>query len=81
MLAENALDAIGNTPLIGLKAFEPAGGAAIWRKLEGGNPIGSYKDRMAVSVLRSAFERGKLSAGDRFVDYTGDSTGIALALV
>ncbi|MCZ7564258.1 MAG: cysteine synthase family protein [Burkholderiales bacterium] len=81
MLARHALDAIGHTPLVRLEAFEPAGGAEIWLKLEGGNPTGSYKDRMAVAVLRGAMERGALRPGDRVVEYTGGSTGAALAFV
>lgn len=81
MLARHALDAIGHTPLVPLEVFEPAGGAEIWLKLEGGNPTGSYKDRMAVSVLRSAMERGDLQSRDRVVEYTGGSTGTALAFV
>ena len=81
MLSRHALDAIGHTPLVRLEAFERVGGAEIWLKLEGGNPTGSYKDRMAVSVLRRAMERGALRPGDRVVEYTGGSTGTALAFV
>lgn len=81
MLARDALDAVGHTPLVRLESFEPAGGAQIWLKVEGGNPTGSYKDRMAVSVLRSAMARGELRPGDRVVEYTGGSTGTALAFV
>lgn len=81
MRSENALGAVGNTPLVRLKALEPSGGAEIWIKLEGGNPTGSYKDRMAVSVLGRALARGDLRAGDRVVEYTGGSTGTALAFV
>lgn len=81
MRSENALGAVGGTPLVRLKSFEPDDGAEIWIKLEGGNPTGSYKDRMAVSVLGRAMQRGELSAGDRVVEYTGGSTGTALAFV
>ena len=79
MLAQNALEAIGHTPLVRLKSFEPKNGAEIWIKLEGGNPTGSYKDRMALSVLSRAMERGNVRQGDRVVEYTGGSTGTALA--
>jgi cysteine synthase len=75
------LDAIGGTPLVRLKSLEPPNGAEIWLKLEGGNPTGSYKDRMAVSVLGRALERGDVTPGDRVVEYTGGSTGTALAFV
>ncbi|MGI3184744.1 PLP-dependent cysteine synthase family protein [Nioella aestuarii] len=81
MKSETALDAIGKTPMVRLAGFEPPGGAEIWIKLEGGNPTGSYKDRMAVSVLTRAMERGDLKPGDRVVEYTGGSTGTALAFV
>ena len=81
MIAQSALDAIGRTPLVRLRKFEPEGGAEIWLKLEGGNPTGSYKDRMAVSVLGRALERGAVRPGDRVVEYTGGSTGTALAFV
>lgn len=81
MLAENSLGTVGNTPLLRLKALEPSGGAEIWIKLEGGNPTGSYKDRMAVSVLTRALERGDIIPGNRVVEYTGGSTGTALAFV
>lgn len=79
--AETILDAIGNTPLIDLSHLAPNSGSEIWIKIEGGNPTGSYKDRMAVSVLKSAMQRGDLRPGDRVVEYTGGSTGTALAFV
>jgi cysteine synthase A len=81
LLANTALDAIGNTPLTRLRDFEPDNGAEIWLKMEGGNPTGSYKDRMAVSVLVRAMARGDIGPGDRVVEYTGGSTGTALAFV
>jgi len=81
MISNNALSAIGNTPIIRLQNFEPKNGAEIWLKLEGGNPTGSYKDRMAASVLTQAIKRGDLRTGDRVVEYTGGSTGTALAFV
>jgi cysteine synthase A len=81
MLANDALSTIGNTPLVRLRGFEPENGAEIWLKLEGGNPTGSYKDRMAVAVLGRALERGDIRPGDRVVEYTGGSTGTALAFV
>ena len=55
--------------------------AEIWLKLEGGNPTGSYKDRMAVAVLGRALARGDVKPGDRVGQYTGGSTGTALAFV
>jgi len=81
MRPHGALAAVGNTPLVRLRALEPEDGAEIWIKLEGGNPTGSYKDRMAVSVLGRAMTRGALKVGDRVVEYTGGITGTALAFV
>ncbi|MEK9720263.1 MAG: cysteine synthase family protein [Quisquiliibacterium sp.] len=81
MRPHDSLSAVGNTPLIRLSQFEPRNGAEIWLKLEGGNPTGSYKDRMAVAVLGSALARGDVKPGDRVVEYTGGSTGTALAFV
>ncbi|WP_420396157.1 PLP-dependent cysteine synthase family protein [Nioella sp.] len=81
MQTDTALGAIGGTPMVRLQGFEPEGGAEIWIKMEGGNPTGSMKDRMAVSVLTRAMERGDLTQGDRVVEYTGGSTGTALAFV
>ncbi len=75
------LAAIGNTPLIRLGPLVPEGAAEVWVKLEGGNPTGSYKDRMAVSVLTAAMERGETAPGDTIVEFTGGSTGTALAFV
>ena len=75
------LGAIGNTPLVRLDRVVPDGGAQVWLKVEGGNPTGSYKDRMAVSVLTGALSRGDVEPGGRVVEYTGGSTGAALAFV
>ncbi len=79
--SETALSAIGGTPIVKLGKLVPPGSAEVWVKLEGGNPTGSYKDRMAVSVIARAMERGDLKAGNRLVEYTGGSTGMSLALV
>jgi cysteine synthase A len=75
------LELIGNTPLIRLQKVVPANTAEVWLKFEAGNPTGSYKDRMALSVLTNAMSRGDISPGDTVVEYTGGSTGSALAFV
>lgn len=75
------LAAIGNTPLVRLGSVVPAGAAEVWVKLEGGNPTGSYKDRMAISLLKGALDRGDVAPGDTVVEFTGGSTGTALAFV
>ena len=75
------LSAIGNTPAIRLTRLTPANGAEIWVKWEGANPTGSMKDRMALSMVEGAEQRGDLRPGGRVVEYTGGSTGSSLAMV
>jgi cysteine synthase len=75
------LDAIGNTPLVRLRRCVPANGAELWLKLEYRNPTGSLKDRMALAMVEGAEREGALGPGDTVVEYTGGSTGPALALV
>jgi len=75
------LDAIGNTPLVRLTRCAPENGAQLWAKLEYRNPSGSMKDRMAVAMIEGAERNGLLHEGDTVVEYTGGSTGPALALV
>ena len=72
---------IGNTTIIKLHKIVPENSAEVWLKYKAVNPTGSYKDRMAKSVLWNALERGYLSQGDKVVEYTGGSTGSALAFV
>jgi cysteine synthase len=75
------LTAIGNTPLVRLSRIVPQGSADLWVKLEYYNPTGSYKDRMALSMIERAEQRGALKPGMTVVEYTGGSTGISLAFV
>jgi cysteine synthase A len=75
------LEAIGNTPLVRLRRCAPANGAELWLKLEYRNPTGSMKDRMARAMIEGAERDGLISPGDTVVEYTGGSTGPALALV
>lgn len=75
------LDAIGNTSIVRLKKVVPPGCADILVKLEWENPTGSMKDRMAVGVLTTAEQDGRLKPGYTVVEYTGGSTGASLALV
>ena len=79
---ESILDAIGNTPLVRLRRrCAPSNGAELWLKLEYRNPTGSMKDRMARAMVEGAERDGLISAGNTVVEYTGGSTGPALALV
>lgn len=75
------LDAIGRTPLIRLNRVLPDGAAQVLVKVEGGNPTGSYKDRMALAIIDGAVRRGALRPGQRVVEFTGGSTGSSLAFV
>src|ERR1700704_4875789 len=75
------LQAIGNTSIVRLRKVGPGNGADIFAKLEWENPTGSMKDRMALAVISRAEEDGRLRPGDTVVEYTGGSTGAALALV
>ena len=80
-IRESALEAIGGTPLVRLRRLVPAGAATVLVKLEGGNPTGSYKDRMALAIVEGAEARGALRPGQRLVEFSGGSTGSSLAFV
>lgn len=75
------LQAIGNTPLVQLCHVVPPGCARIVVKVEGQNPTGSMKDRMAQAMVAAAERDGRLKPGGTIVEYTGGSTGASLALV
>lgn len=81
VLRESMLGAIGNTPLVRLRKMVPPGSAEVLVKLEYYNPTGSYKDRMALSMIEEAEKRGDLRKGMTVVEYTGGSTGSSLAFV
>ena len=81
MIGDGVLAAIGNTPLVRLRALAPDNGAELWVKLEYLNPTGSMKDRMALSMIEGAERDGLIEPGTTVVEYTGGSTGPALALV
>ncbi|CAN7656296.1 PLP-dependent cysteine synthase family protein [Pararhizobium sp. LjRoot238] len=78
---ESALNAIGNTPVIRLRRVVPEGSAQVFVKLEYFNPTGSYKDRMAKSIIEEAERRGDLKPGMTVVEASGGSTGSSLAFV
>jgi len=76
-----ALVAIGSTPIVRLEQLVEPDGAEVWVKLEGANPTGSYKDRMALAMIEGGERSGRLSPGQTVVEYTGGSTGSSLAFV
>ena len=81
MAGDAVLAAFGNTPLERLRRLAPENGAELWVKLEYLNPTGSMKDRMALSMIDGAERDGLIEPGTTVVEYTGGSTGPALALV
>ena len=76
--AKNVLELVGNTPLVELK---PAGAVQIYAKLEGQNPTGSIKDRIAKAMIEAAEASGELEPGRELLEPTSGNTGISLALV
>jgi cysteine synthase len=80
MLFGDISQAIGNTPLVRLPRISPAG-ATIYLKLEGHNPTGSVKDRVASFLIREAERSGALTPGQRVLEPTSGNTGIALAAI
>jgi cysteine synthase A len=81
MAGEGILGTIGDTPLVRLQRIVPVSDAEIWVKLEYRNPTGSMKDRMGLSMIEGAERDGLIEQGTTIVEYTGGSTGPALALV
>jgi cysteine synthase B len=81
MLAESILDTIGNTPLVKLARFSPKPGVDVYAKLEGQNPTGSVKDRIAVYMIRAAEASGELTPDKTVLEPTSGNTGISLAMV
>ncbi|MBI4261748.1 MAG: cysteine synthase family protein [Actinobacteria bacterium] len=81
MRAADVLEAIGNTPLVGLPRMSPRPGVRLWAKLEGQNPTGSVKDRIARSMIEEAERTGELRPDRIILEPTSGNTGIALALV
>jgi cysteine synthase B len=74
------LDAVGNTPLVGLPRLSPSPDVRLWAKLEDRNPTGSVKDRAALWMLRQAEKEGLLRPGCTILEPTSGNTGIALAM-
>jgi cysteine synthase A len=75
------LDLVGNTPLVRLRRVIPEGSAEVLGKVESLNPAGSIKDRIALSMIEDAEERGLLKPGDTIVEPTSGNTGVGLAMV
>ena len=80
-LPASLLDLVGSTPLIELARLSPKPGVRLYAKLEGQNPSGSIKDRVALAMIDAAEASGELEPGRRLLEPTSGNTGIALALV
>jgi cysteine synthase A len=78
---KDILKLIGNTPIVRINHLSPEGGAEIWAKLEGFNPGGSVKDRIALSMIETAEREGRLRQGGTIIEPTSGNTGIGLAMV
>ena len=81
MRFDDILQAIGNTPLVGMPRMSPKPGVRLWAKLEGTNPTGSLKDRVALRMVEEAEASGELTADRTILEPTSGNTGIALAMV
>lgn len=75
------LDSIGNTPLVKLETLNTNPRVRVLAKLEGNNPGGSVKDRIAFYMIRGAEEAGRIKKGDTILEATSGNTGIGLAMV
>ena len=77
----SALKTIGNTPLVRLDKTDLGAGARIFAKVEGVNPAGSIKDRVALAIIEDAERNGRIRAGGTVIEATSGNTGIGLAYV
>ncbi len=75
------LDAIGNTPLVKIRRLHSNPNVQIYAKLEGFNPTGSIKDRIALKMIQQAQEEGSLKPGKTIIEATSGNTGIGLAMI
>ena len=80
-IADGVLDLIGNTPMVRLHRLVAQGWAEVLAKAESFNPAGSVKDRIALSMIEDAEQRGLIRPGDTIVEPTTGNTGIGLAMV
>jgi len=77
----NIVESIGNTPLVELPRLSPNPGVRIYAKLEGHNPTGSVKDRVAKAMIEAAEAEGLIQPGQTILEPTSGNTGIALAMI
>ena len=75
------LDTIGNTPLVEVPSLSPVDDVRLWVKLEGQNPTGSVKDRIALALVDAGEASGELTVDKIILEPTSGNTGIALAMI
>ena len=80
MYSQNILETIGNTPMVKINRLCPNPEVNIFAKLEGFNPTGSIKDRIAIAMVEQAEKEGKLYPGKTIIEPTSGNTGIGLAI-
>ncbi len=78
---QNILQTIGNTPLVRIQHLNPNPKVRIYAKLEGFNPTGSIKDRIALKMIQQAEAEGMLTKGKTIIEATSGNTGIGLAMI
>lgn len=78
---ENILESIGNTPLVEVPRLSPSPEVRIYAKLEGRNPSGSVKDRIAKAMVEAAEAEGLISPGQTILEPTSGNTGVSLAMI
>jgi cysteine synthase B len=81
MIYENILQTIGNTPLVRINKLNPNKNVSIYVKIEGNNPTGSIKDRIALKMIEQAEAEGSLVKGKTIIEPTSGNTGIGLAMI
>ena len=81
MIAPNALSLIGNTPIVKINRLNSNKNVNIFAKLEGQNPGGSIKDRIALKMIEEAEKKGKLTKNKTIIEATSGNTGIAIAMI
>ena len=81
MRFDSLLSSIGDTPLVELPVLSPSDGVRLWAKLEDRNPTGSIKDRIAIRMVETAEQDGRLTPGSTILEPTSGNTGISLAMV
>ena len=81
MLYDNILDTIGNTPMVRINNLNQNPNVELYAKLEGFNPTGSIKDRIALKMIEQAEKSGELTKGKIIIEATSGNTGIGIAMI